>query len=89
MSKIKQQLHNQIIDQVLQHSQASRWHLDSKTCNTEICSAINFNLLDEQDICENAYSESVADPLNTPETGEWVGLDRDIDSDDGGVSIQI
>ncbi|KAJ5520825.1 hypothetical protein N7463_001278 [Penicillium fimorum] len=89
MSKITQELRDQIIDQVLRRSQASRWHPDSITCITEMHSASNLNLLDEQDICENAYNESVADLLNRPETGEQGGLDQQIDSDDGGVSIYI
>lgn len=89
MSKITQELRDQIIDQVLRRSQASRWHPDSMTCITEMPSVSSFNSLDEQDICENAYSESVADPLESPETGERGGLDQEIDSEDGGVSIHV
>lgn len=89
MSKITQELRDQIIDQVLRRSQASRWHPDSRTCITELRSVSNFNFHEEQNICENAYSESVADPLNSSEPESEVGLDQELDSDDGGVSIYI
>lgn len=89
MSKITQDLRDQIIDQVLRRSQASRWHPDSMTCITETISGGNIKLLDEQHISENSCGKSVANSLNSPETGERGGLDQELDSDDGGVSIDL
>lgn len=47
------------------------------------------NSLEEQDICENIYSESIIDPVEGLETEERGGLDQETDSDDSGVSIYI
>jgi hypothetical protein len=87
MSKITQDLREQVINQVLRRSQASRWHPDSKTCITEIHSLSDFMSLEEQDVCENASSTSVADSSNSSETETEVGLDQEVDSEDGGVCI--
>ncbi|CAG8153676.1 unnamed protein product, partial [Penicillium salamii] len=89
MSKITQDLRDQIIDQVLQRSQASRWHADSITYITETVSGGRIKLLDEQHISENSCGKSVANSSNSPETGEQGGLDQELDSDDGGVSIDL
>ncbi|KAJ5788525.1 hypothetical protein N7457_003515 [Penicillium paradoxum] len=87
MNKIIQELRGQIIDQVLRRSQASRWHPDSKTCITETRSLGHFKSFGEQDIGDDSSSKSVANSLNTSESEAEVGVDQDVDSEDGGVCL--
>jgi hypothetical protein len=87
MSKITQDLRDQIIDQVLRRTQLSQWHPDSRTCVTEIRPLDSSNQFEEQGkICKNG--EFVADILNSTEY-ESEELDQGLDSDDGGVSIKV
>ncbi|OKL62232.1 hypothetical protein UA08_02341 [Talaromyces atroroseus] len=83
LSKITEDLREQVINHVLQRSRNSHWHPDSRTGITDLQSMNHQAFSMESDYSELSELESDFNSLDGSESEMWS------DSEDGGVSVSV